>query len=98
MNLYLAALLDKPSMLPDHCVIPGCTAPANNAHHVIPGRRKDPRNPRLRLCGSGTTGHHGEAHMRRLHFRWRDGWQYLLTDEPTKYDAALEMTSWMPLD
>lgn len=56
---------------------------------------------------------HGLAHANMLHFRWvpykpgRSGeWgaafgggriEYLLLDEPTKYEDALEMPGWKPL-
>lgn len=67
--------------------------------------------PTVTLCGSGTTGCHGLAHENRLHFRWhkssprfvdhgnrRNGhWEYLLTDEPVKYQKALEMDGWEPV-
>ena len=95
MNLLLEPLLDRPDLLPPYCVV--CGKPANNAHHVIVGMRKSLRVPRLRLCGSGTTGCHGLAHERRLHFRFRDGWEWLATDEPTKYQAAIEMDGWRAL-
>jgi hypothetical protein len=91
VNLYLEPLLCKPSILPPYCIV--CGVPATNAHHVIPGRRKDIRVPRLRLCGSGTTGCHGDAHAKRLHFRYRDGWEYLRT-EPTRYEHALASKGW----
>jgi hypothetical protein len=29
-----------------------------------------------------------------LHFRYEDGWEYLITGCPTKYEAALEMEGW----
>lgn len=69
--------------------------------------------PTVRLCGSGNaSGCHGLAHAGMLHFRWaatvrkdtRTGnvimgghWEYLLTDEPTKYQTALAMDGWRPL-
>lgn len=54
---------------------------------------------------------HGLAHANRLHFRWvrpREAfnrptpqgsghWEYLVTDEPTRYQRALEMDGWRPL-
>lgn len=59
------------------------------------------------------SGCHGLAHQNRLHFRWVkrdvnegewyqvhvDGghWEYIITDEPVKYQKALEMDGWMPL-
>lgn len=68
--------------------------------------------PTITLCGAGnTSGCHGLAHQNRLHFRWvrAEGrksrphsfgsghWEYLVTDEPTKYQAALEMDGWRQL-
>ena len=59
------------------------------------------------------SGCHGMAHQGRLHFRWvvadagADGWylthingghwEYLITDEPVKYQRALEMEGWRAL-
>ena len=92
LNNYLYELYDKPSLLPLWCCV--CGAVAHNKHHVIPGRRKDPRVPRLRLCGSGnTSGCHGDAHSKRLHFRYRGGWEFLRT-EPTRYENALACKGW----
>ncbi|MFR9169859.1 MAG: hypothetical protein ACLVKI_14535 [Gordonibacter urolithinfaciens] len=69
--------------------------------------------PTVRLCGSGNaSGCHGLAHAGMLHFRWAAAehtdrltgnvlmgghWEYLLTDEPTKYQAALAMGGWRRL-
>lgn len=69
--------------------------------------------PQLALCGLGNaSGCHGLAHQNRLHFRWvksnptKSGewlsgygghWEYLLTDEPVKYQEALEMEGWQRL-
>jgi hypothetical protein len=92
MNEYLRALLGKPDCDTGLCSI--CAQRANNMHHVIPGDRKNKDNPLIRLCGSGVTGHHGLAHEKRLHFRYTDWWEYLITDEPTKYEKALAMKGW----
>ncbi|MBX9032648.1 hypothetical protein [Gordonibacter massiliensis (ex Traore et al. 2017)] len=69
--------------------------------------------PTIRLCGDGNAGGcHGKAHAGMLHFRWvgteqtdrRTGnvlvgghWEFLETDEPTKYQTALETDGWRPL-
>lgn len=68
--------------------------------------------PTITLCGSGnTSGCHGLAHQNRLHFRWVRGeerfnaassrdnghWEYLITEEPTKYHVALDMDGWRPI-
>lgn len=60
-----------------------------------------------------TSGCHGLAHQNKLHFRWvrasvkynlkqtrslgSGHWEYLITEEPTKYQKALEMDGWKPL-
>lgn len=78
---------------------------------VVDGREVG--KPAVRLCGDGNaSGCHGLAHANRLHFRWSEAvcadrssgyvttgghWEYLLLDEPTKYQAALGMDGWRPL-
>lgn len=63
--------------------------------------------------GSGNDLCHGLAHANRLHFRWVETKQpagrrfetfvkaghleYLLTEEPVKYQVALQMEGWKPL-
>ena len=38
------------------------------------------------------------AHWHTLHLRYEGGrWEYLETDEPTKYEKALAMDGWRPL-
>ena len=93
-------LLDRPSVLSPVCAV--CFKPWDNEHHVIlkgaggVPRALERRIPRVRLCGMGnTSGCHGRAHARTLHFDWRDGgWMYLETDKPTKRHEALEMPGW----
>lgn len=71
------------------------------------------RKPTVRLCGCGNaSGCHGMAHDGKLHFRWVDivhedkssgyvttggHWEYIVLDEPTKYQTALAMDGWMAL-
>ena len=43
------------------------------------------------------SGCHGKLHSHKLHLRYTDGWEYLETDEPTKYQTALNMEGWKPL-
>ena len=66
--------------------------------------------PTITLCGFGNNLRdadgrfycHGLAHHGMLHFRWSQRWtddgfgclEYLRTDEPTNYDAVLEMDGW----
>lgn len=68
---------------------------------------------RLCGCGNAS-GCHGLAHANRLHFRWAETvtkakspdslplfgghWEYLLCDEPTKYQQALSMEGWKPIE
>lgn len=95
LNAFLASLLGKPHLRIGRCVVCGRIQPLNG-HHVIVGRRDDPENPVLDLCGSGTTLCHGDAHRRELHFRWRDRWEYLRTERAAKYENVLEMEGWKP--
>lgn len=60
-----------------------------------------------------TSGCHGKAHHNMLHFRWvpsnqpvsgffnvtvKGGhWEYLETEEPVKYQKALDMDGWKPI-
>lgn len=60
-----------------------------------------------------TSGCHGLAHQNRLHFRWVEHmhpskaygnpviqgghWEYIILDEPTKYERALGMDGWQPV-
>jgi hypothetical protein len=92
MNLYLLELMDKPHHLPGHCVCCGASNPTK--HHVVPRSQGGHKGPMLHLCGHGTAGHHGDAEHKRLHFRYRDGWQYLHT-EPMKYEHALDLDGWV---
>lgn len=82
-----------------------------SAGNMYRGGVRIPR-PKLPLCGLGNaSGCHGLAHQNRLHFRWvrpretfnrptpqgSGHWEYLVTDEPTRYERALEMGGWRPL-
>jgi len=97
----------------DRCVVCGRAYPLNR-HHIIPrsagelyenGRKVEKRL--IVLCGFGSNlsdadGRmycHGRAHHRMLHFRNDRGrLEFLFTDEPTRYAAALEADGWMPLE
>ena len=84
-----SALLDAPDLDDGYrCAV--CGRPGNNLHHVIEkgigGVTKEVERhiPRIRLCGSGTTGCHGEVHAKRLHiYRDERGWVCYRTEEPT---------------
>lgn len=95
-------LMEAPTIRASRCVICGRSWPLNQ-HHVVwrswgemylDGKRLD--KPTVTLCGHGNVdGCHGLAHHRRLHFRVLDGrFEYLVTDKPTRYDAALQMGGW----
>lgn len=94
-NLLLSALMDAPSLTPGWCVL--CGKQPVTGHHVVPRAQGGHDGPVLDLCGHGTIGDHGAAEDRRLHFRYRAGWQYLRTDVPTKYTTASLMDGWRSL-
>lgn len=106
MNEYHKRLLGAPDLDTQGCAICGRWSPTN-LHHIIPrSQGGGDVSPLVRLCGIGNTlyddsgrlFHHGMAHQMRLHFRYEDDrWEYLITEEPTKYERALEMPGWMPL-
>ena len=92
-------LLGKPSIYAPYCVV--CGRPATNQHHVIikgmggMDKATERRVPTLTLCGMGnTSGCHGLAHQMRLHFRYRKGWECIITAEPCDYQTALESDGW----
>ena len=74
---------------------------------------KIPKPTLMLCGSGNASGCHGLAHQGRLHFRWvgtdqasgeywnttvKGGhWEYLLTDEPTKYQKALDMDGWRPI-
>lgn len=76
---------------------------------VVNGREVEKPTVRLCGCGNAS-GCHGLAHQSKLHFRWVEvttngnnrylsvqvggHWEYLITDEPTKYQDALAMDGW----
>lgn len=112
-------LMKAPSIRTPYCRV--CGRPANNQHHLVwrswgelfdeHGHKM--KKPTITLCGSGTTGCHGLAHQRRLHFRcvqkhvladkalgmfcYSAYIEYLITDVPTKYQDALAMKGWKRL-
>lgn len=105
MNQLDLALMEGKSIVTDHCVVCGAHGHLEQ-HHIV--RRSAGQvvragimleKPTLTLCGRGnTSGCHGLTHQLRLHFRWHNGaWQYLKTQEPTKYQDALAMDGWQYL-
>lgn len=95
MSAYDAALMSAPSQQPGFCVVCGDTRVTS--HHVVPRSRGGHDGPQLHLCGHGTTGCHGRAEDKMLHFRFEvatQRWQYILTGYPVKYATALDMDGW----
>lgn len=92
MNEYLRKLMEFPSIESEFCCV--CGSFATNDHHVVFRSQGGSNGPTVPLCGGGCTGHHGMAHKKMLHFRYEGGWQFLITDAPTKYEKALEMSGW----
>ena len=96
MNLYEQDLMGRPSIKREYCVF--CGRPATEQHHVVFRSQGGGKGPTVSVCGWGnTSGCHGLLHARKLHLRWREGWEYLRTAEPTKYDEALRMSGWRKL-
>lgn len=99
MNLYDSELMGKPSIKRDTCI---CGKLAQNDHHIVPKSRvhksRHREIPTISLCGMGNTcGCHGKAHGAKLYFRWRDGWEWLELEEPTRREVAEEMEGWRAL-
>ena len=96
VNEYDRALMAAPSVEGDCCAV--CGRFPVEKHHVVFRSRGGSNGAVIPLCGFGnTSGCHGLAHSYRLHFRYEDGWEYFLADEPVKYDKALGMDGWRRL-
>lgn len=98
MNGYYESLMDAPSLKSDFCVI--CGRPAQSQHHVVPRSQGGTNGPMISVCGIGNeSGCHGRLHGHTLHVSWTAllGWERLFTDEPMKYEKALEMGGWEPI-
>lgn len=106
---HLRPMMGKPAIKRECCAVCGRSFPIEQHHIVRRGAGKlydetgkEVEKPTITLCGFGNNLKdadnreycHGLAHHNRLHFRWNNGWQYLLTDEPVKYEKALEMEGW----
>ena len=107
MNEYLRAMMGAPSIEPEdgRCAICNRASPLER-HHIVARSLGGTDGPTALLCGFGSNLRdadgryycHGLAEWHMLSFRWRDGrWEYLLTDEPTKYERALRMDGWRPV-
>lgn len=96
MNLLQKALMDAPSITTPIC--PFCGKPSTNRHHIVPRSQGGHDGPTIDVCGMGNaSGCHGLLHAHKLHLRYRDGWEYLETQEPVKYQTALSMDGWRSL-
>ena len=111
MNNLLRALMDAPSVHADVynpvCVVCGSAFPHLESHHVVPRSQGGTNGPTMDLCSAGgnilrdINGRitcHGAAHHRLLHFKYEDDtWWYLITEEPMKFEKALELDGWKPI-
>jgi|GEM_PF-1857199 len=79
--------MSAPSLRPGYCVV--CGRPYPTGHHVVRRSRGGRAGPILDLCEHGTKGCHGDAERLCLHFRYREGWEYLRTSRPPRYAEAL---------
>lgn len=102
MPLMWRDLMDAPSIKADCCVVCGRNRPLNQ-HHIVPrsaGKLFDENGreiakPTVTLCGNGnTSGCHGKAHSGLLHFRYRDGLEYLMPGSPCDRLTALGLEGW----
>lgn len=96
-NEYQAYLMQHPSP-PDTGFCAICGRPATNLHHIVPRSQGGTAGPVVRLCGSGTMGHHGMAENKQIHFRFCQftndpevgQWEYFKWGKPISYEDALE--------
>ena len=106
-------LMDADTVRLPYCAVCGRARPLEQ-HHIVwrswgqlwrDGRRLE--KPTVTLCGwgnnlrgpDGSMWCHGRAHHRMLHFRNDRGrLEYLMLDRPAKYQDALEMDGWEPLE
>lgn len=101
LELSKWGLMRAPTIKKPYCVVCGFTGHLEQ-HHLVrkgdgniwgPAGMED--KPTITLCGRGnTSGCHGMVHMHRLHFRYTDRLEYLITDEPTDQDKTLSMEGW----
>lgn len=97
MNEHDRWLMDKPSIETRICAICGMRQ-SSNRHHVVPKSRGGADGPTITVCGMGNcNGCHGLLHAHKAHLRYDCGWEVLVTDEPMKYDKALETEGWRPI-
>lgn len=97
MNALDEALMEGPSIERPWCAF--CGRRATQRHHIVPRSRGGKDGPTVTVCGFGnSSGCHGKLHDHRLHLRWVGRWEYLETERPTKYQDALDMEGWEPIE
>lgn len=109
LNELLIPLLDLPTVKTDHCIVCGRRFPLEQHHPIRRGagkaydeNGKEIPKPTITLCGFGNTlkgpdGYlcHGMTHHHLLHFKEMNGkWAFLITEEPTRYESAINMEGW----
>jgi len=105
-------LMEAETVRIPYCAICGRNWPLEQ-HHIVwrswgklYRKGKELPKPTVTLCGFGNNLRdadgryycHGLAHSRMLHFKYDDGLQYLITEKPTNYLAAIGMDGWKKLD
>lgn len=96
MNELDKELMCAPSINSMWC--PFCGRIATQKHHIVHRSRGGTNGPTVNVCGLGNaSGCHGKLHQHRLHLRYTDEWEFLETEEPTKYQDALDMDGWQRL-
>ena len=85
-----------PSIELPYC--PFCGKKATNRHHIVPRSQGGGDGATVTVCGMGNaSGCHGLLHDHKLHMRYTDHWEYFRSEEPVKFQDALEMDGWRPL-
>lgn len=93
VNKHQLRMMNKPSIETECC--PFCGKPASNRHHIVPRSQGGTNGPTITVCGIGNmSGCHKLLHDHKLHIRFTTRWEYLRTEEPTRFDEALMMTGW----
>jgi hypothetical protein len=87
-NLLLADLMAGESYRPGWCIC--CGDHPVQGHHIVRRSQGGTNGPVIDLC----IKHHNAVHAYRLHFHFEDGWKYLETSVPTKYETTLDMSGW----
>lgn len=96
MNKLQERLYHAPSIDLPYC--PFCGRPATNRHHIVPRSQGGHDGATVTVCGMGNaSGCHKKLHEHRLHMRYEGQWEYIETEQPTKYETALALEGWRVL-